>query len=326
MDDTFYAAFFSYARSDDEHDDGQISALRVRLEGETRMLLGRPFGIFQDRDDIQWGESWRQRVDNTLDAATLLVAVVTPMFFASPECRRETLKFLDRERNLGRSDLILPIYYVDCELMHRASGDELGNVMSSRQYVDWRELRFEPLSSPVVRHRVMRLASRIRDVLQWIPPDPALEKEPKVIKSEQEWRQQLTALEYHVLRQAGTQRPFTGEYVDTQTIGTYDCRACGAELFRSETKFDSQSGWPTFFAPISADAIVDRIDRTLNMVRTEVVCASCYSHLGHVFVGEGFDTPTDLRYTVNSVSLRLVPDEKVEPPKARASAKRGTRK
>ena len=307
MSDQSYAAFFSYARSDDEHDDGQISALRARLEGETRMQLGRPFRIFQDRDDIQWGESWRERIDDTLDGATLLVAVVTPTFFASSECRRETYKFLERERRLGRSDLILPIYYVDCVQMHGARDDELGRAVSSRQYVDWRELRFEPLTSPVVRHRVMRLAARIRDVLEWAP-EPELEEKPKIVRTEQEWRRQLNPLEYHVLRQSGTQRPYTGEYVDTDIIGTYVCRACSAELFRSETKFDSGSGWPTFFAPVSGDALIERMDRTMGMVRTEVICASCHSHLGHIFAGEGFNTPTDLRYTVNSISLRLLPD------------------
>ncbi|HWN31109.1 MAG TPA: peptide-methionine (R)-S-oxide reductase MsrB [Pseudonocardia sp.] len=132
---------------------------------------------------------------------------------------------------------------------------------------------------------------------------------PKVSKSEQEWREQLNREEYHVLREAGTERPFTGEYTDTKTVGVYSCRACGAELFRSDTKFESHCGWPSFFTPLAGGAVIERTDRSMGMARTEVVCANCHSHLGHVFAGEGYDTPTDLRYCINSVSLKLEPEE-----------------
>ena len=135
------------------------------------------------------------------------------------------------------------------------------------------------------------------------------EQTPRVVKSEQEWRQQLTPEEYAVLREAGTERPFTGEYTDTKTEGVYECRACGAELFRSDTKFESHCGWPSFWGPLAGEAVVLNEDRSLGMVRTEVVCATCHSHLGHVFDGEGYDTPTDQRYCINSVSLRLVPKQ-----------------
>ncbi|MEI2718337.1 MAG: peptide-methionine (R)-S-oxide reductase MsrB [Candidatus Nanopelagicales bacterium] len=122
--------------------------------------------------------------------------------------------------------------------------------------------------------------------------------------SEEEWRSRLTDAEYEVLRMAGTERPFTGEYTDDHTEGVYSCRACGAELFRSDAKFDSHCGWPSFFTPLAGDAVVEIEDRSLGMTRTEVRCASCGSHLGHVFAGEGYGTPTDLRYCINSVSLR----------------------
>ena len=135
------------------------------------------------------------------------------------------------------------------------------------------------------------------------------EQQPPVLKSEQEWRQQLTPEEYAVLREAGTERPWTGEYTDTKTTGVYECRACGAELFRSDTKFDSHCGWPSFFTPLAGGAVIEREDRSLGMLRVEVVCANCHSHLGHVFSGEGYDTPTDQRYCINSISLRLVPAE-----------------
>ncbi|MFF5211476.1 peptide-methionine (R)-S-oxide reductase MsrB [Streptosporangium sp. NPDC000396] len=131
----------------------------------------------------------------------------------------------------------------------------------------------------------------------------------KVVKSEGEWRAQLSPEEFHVLRQAGTERPYTGEYVDTKTVGVYSCRACGAELFRSDAKFDSHCGWPSFYEPSQSDAVTLIEDRSLGMTRVEVRCAACDSHLGHVFHGEGYPTPTDDRYCINSVSLRLEPAE-----------------
>lgn len=130
---------------------------------------------------------------------------------------------------------------------------------------------------------------------------------PKVSKTDEEWRRELSPAEYNVLRQAGTEAPFTGEYTDTETEGVYRCRACNAELFRSDHKFHSGCGWPSFFTPLAKDSIIELTDTSHGMVRTEIRCANCDSHLGHVFAGEGYDTPTDLRYCINSISLKLEP-------------------
>ncbi|OYO21969.1 peptide-methionine (R)-S-oxide reductase [Enemella dayhoffiae] len=131
----------------------------------------------------------------------------------------------------------------------------------------------------------------------------------KVIKSEAEWRAQLNDLEYRVLRGAATEAPHVGEYTDTKTVGVYRCKACNTELFRSETKFDSHCGWPSFYAPLAEDRVIYDTDHHLGYARTEVRCATCDSHLGHVFEGEGYGTPTDQRYCINSIALSLEPAE-----------------
>lgn len=128
-----------------------------------------------------------------------------------------------------------------------------------------------------------------------------------VQKTDEEWQAELSPAEFQVLRQAGTEPAWTGEYTDDHTEGVYTCRACGAELFRSDAKFDSHCGWPSFFTPLAGDAVVEITDRSLGMTRTEVRCANCGSHLGHVFSGEGYGTPTDLRYCINSIAIRREP-------------------
>ena len=125
---------------------------------------------------------------------------------------------------------------------------------------------------------------------------------------EAELKRRLDPLSYEVLRNAATERPFTGEYTDTETVGVYKCKACNNELFRSETKFHSGCGWPSFYAPSADDAVILLEDRSLApRIRTEVRCANCNSHLGHVFEGEGYGTPTNQRWCINSVSLILEP-------------------
>jgi hypothetical protein len=164
-----HAAFMSYVRFDDQHDDGQISQFRDRLGAEVRAQTGAQFAIFQDRDDIAWGQNWQQRIDEALDAVTLLLVIITPSLFHSDACRAEVNRFLRRERELGRQDLILPVYYIEAPELHDPElreADEMARVLATRQFADWRELRFEPINSPLLRKAIARLASQIRDTFR----------------------------------------------------------------------------------------------------------------------------------------------------------------
>lgn len=128
----------------------------------------------------------------------------------------------------------------------------------------------------------------------------------KITKNEAEWRQQLTPEQYRILREKGTEPAFTGALWDSKISGTYRCAGCGQELFRSETKFESHSGWPSFHDPIAPDRITTESDDDLGMIRTEVMCSACDGHLGHVF--EDGPPPTGLRYCMNSASMTIAPD------------------
>lgn len=177
------AAFFSYVQADDEHDGGNLTRLRNRLAAEVRMQTGEEFLIFQDRDDILWGQRWQSRIERTIDASTLLIAVVTPAFLRSEPCRGEVQRFLERERALGRDDLILPIHYVDTPRL-ADDDDEIAKELRSRQWVDWRELRFEPFDAPAVRQALARLAGEAVNALQREQPMVSPVPTPRVSEDE----------------------------------------------------------------------------------------------------------------------------------------------
>ena len=132
----------------------------------------------------------------------------------------------------------------------------------------------------------------------------------KVHKTDEEWQSKLTSEQYRVLRQKGTEAPFSGEYDSTFDPGTYACAACGTQLFASNTKFDAHCGWPSFYDALPGTVEL-HVDDSLGMSRTEVTCATCGGHLGHVFEGEGLGVPTDQRYCINSLSLQFEPDTPV---------------
>lgn len=162
-------AFMSYVNEDDHHENGELTRFRERLSGEVRMQTGEPFEIFQDRQDIKWGQQWQERIDQSLNAVTFLLPIITPAFFKSAACRAELERFLKREEELRRGDLILPVYYVNCALLNdkeKLQHDPLAQIIAARQYVDWRELRFEPFTTPQVGKTFAKLAEQIVAALE----------------------------------------------------------------------------------------------------------------------------------------------------------------
>ena len=132
----------------------------------------------------------------------------------------------------------------------------------------------------------------------------------KIVKCDAQWRQELTPEQYQILRQKGTERPFTGEYYHNKAAGAYLCAACGQELFSSDSKYESGSGWPSYWEPASADAVETKRDISHFMIRTEVMCSRCGGHLGHVF--DDGPAPTGQRYCMNSAAMRFIPVDKLE--------------
>jgi parallel beta-helix repeat protein len=162
-------AFLSYVRFEDQHNDGRLSEFRERLSVEVRAQTGDEFPIFQDRNDIKWGQNWQERIEDSIDKVTFLIPIITPSFFNSPPCRSELESFLKREKELNRNDLILPVYYIDTPVLNiedKRAKDNLAKIIAERQLADWRELRFEPFTSPILGKTLAKLATQIRDALE----------------------------------------------------------------------------------------------------------------------------------------------------------------
>lgn len=173
-------AFMSYVHFDDKHENGRLSEFRERLSGEVQIQSGEEFPIFQDRNDILWGQNWQERIEESLDAATFLIPILTPSFLKSAFCRKEVERFLEREKQLGRQDLILPVYYVSCPLLDdpaKRAKDPLAEILAARQYTDWREFRFDPLTSPQVGKTLAALAAQVVAAVERTAPAP---KKPKL--------------------------------------------------------------------------------------------------------------------------------------------------
>ena len=167
------AAFMSYARSDDKLLAGRLSEFREYLTREVQLQTGYEFAIFQDVRDIHWGQNWRQRIEESLDAVTFLLPIITPSFFRSANCRSELKRFLERERRLKRQDLVLPVYFIQCSLLEdpeTSQQDPLVRAIAEHNYADWRDLRFETLHSPVACKRLEWLAIQVRDAIERAAP------------------------------------------------------------------------------------------------------------------------------------------------------------
>ena len=163
------SAFWSYVRQDDDHDEQRLSELRARLAGEVRIQTGRDFTILHDRNDIAWGKAWREWIKGSLEEVTFFIPILTPSYFNSEMCREEAEQFLQREKKLGRNDLVLPLYYVNCPVMNESElreTDSLAKIFSERNYADFRELRFDSLTSPTVGRFLANCAIEIRDAIE----------------------------------------------------------------------------------------------------------------------------------------------------------------
>ncbi|WP_181167984.1 TIR domain-containing protein [Mesorhizobium sp. B2-4-19] len=181
-------AFLSYVRSDDDHDSGRITELRQRLEGEVKIQTGEDFPIFQDRNDIKWGQVWKERIETTILDITFLIPIVTPTYFRSEMCRKEFETFLIRENALGEDRLILPIYYVQAKQLEAGfpgGTDAIADVLKTRNWADWRQYRFDPLSTPELKKAIAGMASTIgmamdelREVLRVATAKPTTERIP----------------------------------------------------------------------------------------------------------------------------------------------------
>ncbi len=215
-------AFLSYTRFDDAHDEERIAWFCERLSGEVKMQTGQPFPIFRDKKDIQWGQRWRERIEECLDEAVFLIPILTPSYFQSQPCREEYELFREREKKLKRNDLILPVYYVECDELEDPAIRESNlwaKDLSERQYEDWRSLRWKLWDSPSIGRALERLAKQIKQALKTTPGKAVSRpvREPKAMEGE------LIALGFpYILTISGTWKltygPKDNSYSEIATI------------------------------------------------------------------------------------------------------------
>ncbi len=190
-------AFMSYVRFEDQHENGRLTQFRERLSAEVRMQTGEEFPIFQDRNDIKWGQNWKDRLDGAIDEVTFFIPIITPGFFKSPYCRQELQQFLEREQKLGRNDLILPVYYVRTPALNddaKRAADQLAQAIATHQYADWRELRFESFTSPQVGKMLAQMAGQICEALERVQGSSNITP-PSTSTSRDESRSSLESVE-----------------------------------------------------------------------------------------------------------------------------------
>lgn len=236
------AAFLSYTHFDDEHNRGTLTKLRQYLSAEVRAQTGEEFLIFQDREHIEWGQKWRERIDQAISGTTFLIPVITPSFFKSQECRAEVGRFLAREKDLNRDDLILPLYFIDTPMINDQTKrllDPLAEAIASHQYADWRELRFEPFTAPIVRKALETLAVQIRSAIERseslfqsanqaaiVSPQPGLQppKEDKGLVEAQEAAQDANRLLAQIAEELKNSTDKVNQRIDQISGGSQDAK------------------------------------------------------------------------------------------------------
>ncbi len=261
------AGFLSYVRADDQHERGRLTEFAERLSGEVRMQSGDTFQIFQDRNDIAWGQQWKSRVDESVDGATFLITIITPTFFKSPQCRDELQRFLDREKQLKRADLILPVYYVNCPILNderKRVSDPLAKILSDRQYADWRELRFEPFTSPQIGKTLAKMATQIVEALERGQGERTQRESPKAIANKKRDRKLKNNTKRKVISSTAS------DEVQSGSAGTRSEAGELAELAESERGPAQKTEAPTL--------VVDALHRGDHSTLTDALAAAKPGH------------------------------------------------